>query len=140
MALEVATGSIQGKATQEKKRPNFHAFVDDIVNEYSSDQETHVLLDNEGNHKKNDAWLAQHSNVQSHFTPTSARWLNECEIRFGIFSRQALRGASFASPQQRRARIEDLNARYNLTSKPFKSRKREVQEAQLKANIDNLII
>jgi transposase len=138
-ALAVATGKIQGKVTQEKKRTDFQAFMDDIVKEYSSDQELHVVLDNYSTHKKNDEWLAQHPNVHFHFTPTSASWLNQVEIWFGIFSRKALRGASFASPQQLRQRIENFIARYNPNSKPFKWRKREVRGAQLKDNIGNLI-
>ena len=137
-ALEVSTGKIQGKVTQEKKRTDFQAFLDEIVEEYSPDQELHVVLDNYGTHKKNDEWLARHKNVHFHFTPTSASWLNQVEIWFGIFSRKALRGASFASPQQLRQRIEDFIKRYNPNSKPFKWRKREVKGSQLKDNIANL--
>ena len=137
-ALEVATGKIQGKVTQEKKRTDFQAFLDDIVGEYSPDQELHVVLDNYSTHKKNDEWLACHNNVHFHFTPTSASWLNQVEIWFGIFSRKALRGASFASPHQLRQRIEDFIKRYNPNAKPFKWRKREVKGSQLKDNIANL--
>ena len=137
-ALEVSTGKIQGKVTPEKKRTDFQAFLDDIVAEYSPDQELHVVLDNYGTHKKNDEWLACHQNVHFHFTPTSASWLNQVEIWFGIFSRKALRGASFASPQQLRQRIEDFIARYNPNAKPFRWRKREVKGSQLKYNIANL--
>jgi transposase len=136
-ALAIATGKIQGKVTQEKKRTDFQAFMDDLVGEYAPDQEIHVVLDNYSTHKKNDEWLARNPNVHFHFTPTSASWLNQVEIWFGIFSRKALRGASFASPQQLRQRIEDFIARYNPNSHPFKWRKREVRGAQLKDNIAN---
>ena len=136
-ALEVATGKIQGKVTQEKKRLDFQAFMDELVKEYSSEQELHVVLDNYSTHKKNDEWLARHPHVHFHFTPTSASWLNQVEIWFGIFSRKALRGASFANPQQLRQHIEDFIARYNPNSKPFKWRKREVKGAQLKDTIAN---
>ena len=136
-ALDVSTGKIQGKVTQEKKRPDFQAFLDDIVAEYDPDQEIHVVLDNYSTHKKNDEWLARHTQVHFHFTPTSASWLNQVEIWFGIFSRKALRGASFASPQQLRQRIEDFIERYNPHSKPFKCRKREVKGSQLQDNIAN---
>ncbi len=139
-ALEVSTGKIQGKVTQEKKRTDFQVFMDEIVDEYSPDQEIHVVLDNYCTHKKNEEWLARNKNVHFHFTPTSASWLNQVEIWFGIFSRKALRGASFTSPQALRQRIEDFIERYNPDSKPFKWRKREVKGAQIKDNIDNLII
>lgn len=82
--------------------------------------------------------MTKNKNVHFHFTPTSASWLNQVEIWFGIFSRKALRGASFASPSDLRQRIEDFIARYNPNAKPFKWRKRDVKGAQLKDNIVNL--
>lgn len=139
-ALEVSTGKIKGKVTEAKRREDFQRFMDEIVAEYSADQEIHVVLDNYCTHKKNEKWLAKNKNVHFHFTPTSASWLNQVEIWFGIFSRKALHGASFTSPQDLRQRIEDFIIRYNPGSKPFKWRKREVKGAQLKNNIENLII
>ena len=65
-------------------------------------------------------------------------WLNQIEIWFSIFSRKALRGASFASPHELRQRIEDFIECYNPESKPFKWRKRDVRGAQIKDNIDNI--
>src|SRR6201984_1038311 len=82
-ALEVATGVIRGKT------------------------------DNLSTHKKNDDWLAAHPNVTFHFTPTSASWLNQVEIWFGIFSRKALAGASFASIAQLVQAIRDFTEAYN---------------------------
>jgi len=139
-ALEVATGKIRGKVTEAKKRVDFQAFMDDIVSEYSPDQQLHVVLDNYCTHKKNEEWLEKHSNVHFHFTPTSASWLNQIEIWFGIFSRKALRGASFSSPGRLRQRIEQFIDQYNPDSKPFKWRKREVVGSQIRDTIDNLII
>jgi len=139
-ALEVSTGNIQGKVTEAKKRIDFQKFMDEVVAEYSSDQELHVILDNYCTHKKNEEWLARNNNVYFHYTPTSASWLNQVEIWFGIFSRKALRGASFTNPQELRQRIEDYIKRYNPDSKPFKWRKREVKGAQIKDNIENLTI
>ncbi len=137
-ALDVSTGKIQGNVTPEKKRTDFQAFLDDIVAEYDPAQEIHVVLDNDSTHKKNDEWLARHTHVHFHFTPTSASWLNQVEIWFGIFSRKALRGASVASPQQLRQRIEGFIERYNPNAKPLQWRKREVKGSQLKDNIANL--
>lgn len=138
-ALEVSTGKIHGKVTEEKKRVDFQAFMEEIVAEYPPDNQIHVVLDNYCTHKKNDEWLSRNKNVHFHFTPTSASWLNQVEVWFSIFSRKALRGASFASPQELRQRIEDFIERYNPDSKPFKWRKREVKGAQIKDNIQNLI-
>lgn len=136
-ALEVATGKVIGKVTESKKRDDFQSFLDEIVAEYASEQQIHVVLDNYGTHKKNEAWLAKHPNVHFHFTPTSASWLNQVEIWFGIFSRKALRGASFSGPAELRKRIEAFIASYNPGCKPFKWRKREVVGSQLRNNIAN---
>jgi len=114
--------------------------MDDVVAEYSPAHGIHIVLDNYCTHKRNEEWLAKNTNAHFHFTPTSASWLNQVEIWFGIFSRKALRRASFASPRELRQRIEDFIKRYNPDSKPFKWRKREVKGSQLKDNIVNLAI
>jgi transposase len=136
-ALEVSTGYIHGKVTEKKKREDFQSFMTDIVNEYDKDQEIHVVLDNYCTHKKNEEWLLKHKNVYFHFTPTSASWLNQVEIWFGIFARKALRGASFSSPAELKQRIEDFIEQYNPNSKPFKWRKRKVVGSQLQDTIEN---
>ena len=109
-----------------------------MVWEYQQDQEIHVILDNYSTHKKNEVWLSNHPNVKFHFTPTSASWLNQVEIWFGIFSRKSLAGASFRSTEELREQIEAYVKNYNKHSKPFKWRKREVRGSQIKDNIDNL--
>jgi transposase len=68
-ALEVSTGKIKGKVTEAKKREDFQQFMDEIVAEYSADQEIHVVLDNYCTHKKNEEWLAKNKNV--HFQDLS---------------------------------------------------------------------
>ena len=137
-ALEVATGVIRGKTTQTKKRVDFQAFMTDLVAEQPPDREIHVILDNLSTHKKNDDWLAAHPNVTFHFTPTSASWLNQVEIWFGIFSRKALAAASFASIAQLVQAIRDFTEAYNRNAAPFVWRKREVKGAQLRNTIVNL--
>jgi hypothetical protein len=145
-ALEVATGVIRGKTTQTKKRVDFQAFMTDpcsrqgqaLIAEQPPDREIHVILDNLSTHKKNDDWLAAHPNVTFPFTPTSASWLNQVEIWFGIFSRKALAGASFASIAQLVQAIRDFTEAYNRNAAPFVWRKREVKGAQLRNTIVNL--
>jgi transposase len=137
-ALNVATGAIQSKTTTTKKRPDFQAFLDEVVAEVPADREVHVILDNYSTHKKNHDWLAAHPNVSFHFTPTSASWLNQVEIWFGIMTRKTLRGASFNSTEQLTQAIKDFIAAYNEKSVPFVWRKREVKGAQLRNTIVNL--
>lgn len=137
-ALEVATGIIRGKTTQTKKRADFQAFMDEVIEDQPAERQIHVILDNLNTHKKNDDWLAAHPNVTFHFTPTSASWLNQVEIWFGIFQRKTLNNASFRSIEQLIKAIHDFTAAYNQNAAPFVWRKRDVRGAQLRNTIVNL--
>ncbi len=137
-ALEVATGTIRGKTTQTKKRADFQVFMDELVADQPADRQIHVILDNYCTHKKNEGWLAAHPNVTFHFTPTSASWLNQVEIWFGIFQRKTLSNASFSSVGQLADAIRAFTDAYNQNAAPFVWRKREVRGAQLRNTIVNL--
>jgi transposase len=137
-ALDVATGQVETSTTNLKRREEFLQFMDKIVDDEPLERELHVILDNYCTHKKCDEWLAKHPNVHFHFTPTSASWLNQVEIWFGILSRKALRGASFKNIVQLRQAIEAFIAAYNPRAKPFKWRKRDVRGSQLRNTIINL--
>lgn len=137
-ALRVATGQVHTKVTKTKKRPDFLAFMDDVVTELPKDKEIHVILDNYCIHKRCDLWLADHLNVSFHFTPTYASWLNQVEIWFGIFTRKALTGASFGNTGDLIRAIEAFVAAYGEAAKPFVWRKREVKGSQLRNTIVNL--
>ena len=126
-ALEIATGAIHTQTTKYKRRVEFLEFMDRAVAELPEDKEIHVIVDNYCIYKKNEAWLSQHTNVFSHYTPTSASWLNQVEIWFGIMSRKTLRGASFKNTEELRKAIEAFVNAYSKTAKPFVWRKREVK-------------
>jgi transposase len=138
-ALDVATGIVRNKTTATKTRVDFQAFMDEVVADVPADQEIHVILDNYCTHKKNDAWLKAHPKVTFHFTPTSASWLNQVEIWFGIFTRKALKGASFDSKQALAKAIQDFCEVWHENAHPFVWRKREVKGAQLRNTIGNLL-
>jgi transposase len=137
-ALQVATGLIQTATTTRKRREEFLEFIDQIVAETPAERQLHVILDNYCTHKKCDAWLALPSKVRFHSTATSASWINQVEIWFGILSRKALRGASFKNVTELRQAIEAFIAAYKRKAKPFKWRKREVKGSQLRNTIVNL--
>lgn len=137
-ALNVATGHIKAKTTQYKTREDFIEYLNEVVAEYSKDQDIHVILDNYSTHKKNQTWLANNPNVHFHFTPTSASWLNQVEIWFGIFSKKSLEGSSHVTTDALSEHIMAYVENYNIACKPFTWRKREVRGSQLKNNIVNL--
>jgi transposase len=138
-ALEVGTGQVHTKFTEQKKRDDFLSFLDGIVADQPPDKEIHVILDNYSTHKRNGNWLAQfEGRVQFHFTPTSASWLNQIEIVFSLLQRKTLSGASFKTKDELREAIEAFFRKHNERAKPFRWRKREVKGSQLRNTIANL--
>jgi transposase len=138
-ALEIASGHVFAQTTEQKKREDFRRFLDSVIAEFPIDKEIHVILDNYCTHKRNTDWLNKYEGrVQFHFTPTSASWLNQVEIWFGLLTRKTLRGASFSSKDQLRLAIEAFVAKTNEHPKPFHWRKREVKGGQLRNTIINL--
>jgi len=130
-ALEIATGLVKAGHYTRRRRREFLHFVNGLLADYP-DQDVHVILDNLSTHKpKNDRWLARHPNVQFHYTPTHASWLNQIECWFSILSRKALNGASFTSPRQLRAAIDAFIEAYNQAAAPFEWTKRHVQPVSL---------
>ena len=94
-ALEIATGRVHAQTTDQKKREDFRQFLEAVIAEMPVDKEIHVILDNYSTHKRNGDWLTQYEGrVQFHFTPTSASWLNQIEIWFGLLTRKSLRGGA----------------------------------------------
>lgn len=138
-ALNVATGLIKAQTTQTKTREDFQNFMDIVMQDLPENKDVHVILDNYCTHKKNDEWLNKYAGrVHFHFTPTSASWLNQIEIWFGILSRKTLKGASFNNVAELKNAIEAFIIRHNQNAQPFKWRKPEVKGSQIKNNISNL--
>ena len=139
-ALNVATGYVHTETTAQKKREDFQGFLGSVISDLPEDKEIHVILDNYGTHKKNEHWLEENykKRVHFHFTPTSASWLNQIEIWFGILSRKALQGASFSSKEKLVESIRAFTSRHNENPTPFKWRKREVHGSQLRNTIKNI--
>jgi transposase len=137
-ALNVATGVVKTKTTATKKREDFQAFLEDVLQGVPSHQQVHVILDNYSTHKRNESWLKNYPNVHFHFTPTSASWLNQVEIWFGILTRKALINASFSSVQELAKAIQDFTDAYHQNARPFVWKKREVKGSQLRNTITNL--
>ena len=136
-ALEVATGLVKAGHYRRRRRVEFLDFMNALLAQYPG-QQLHVILDNLNTHKpKHDRWLARHQNVQLHFTPTHASWLNQVEVWFSILASQALAGASFTSPEQVRERIDAFIAAYNQQAHPFEWTKQVVFSKHPRAKYAN---
>lgn len=137
-ALNVATGHIKAQTTQTKTREDFQNFMNSVMQDLPENKEVHVILDNYCTHKKNDAWLEKYGGrVHFHFTPTSASWLNQIEIWFGILSRKTLKNASFNNVVELKNAIEAFIERHNQNAQPFKWRCPEVRGSQIKNTLSN---
>jgi hypothetical protein len=79
------------------------------------------VLDNYHTHKHEEInqWLAKHSRITLHFTPTSGSWLNLVEVFFSIITRQAIRRGSFDSVKDLVTAIRTFIDGYNERCQPF---------------------
>src|SRR5512132_653632 len=91
-----------------------------------------VTMQRINTHKKNEHWLKAHPNVQFHFTPTSASWLNQVEVWFSILQGQSLSGASFTSLKQLEQHINAYIKAYNDQAQPFVWTKKKVRQRRFK--------
>jgi len=106
-ALETQTGAVIGKTAARHTSDQFVAFLEQIVSSQRRDREIHIIADNLSAHKtaKVVAFLEAHPNVQLHYTPTYASWLNQVERFFGLRTEKALKRGSHTSLAQLRAAI-----------------------------------
>jgi transposase len=131
-AFNVGSGEVVGRHYKRRRRVEFLDFMNRVVAQHPS-KEIHVILDNLSTHKpKRDMWLARHSNVHFHYTPTHASWLNQIEIWFSILAGKSLKGASFASVSQLIDHISSFINSYNATARPFIWTKAVVHQKRLK--------
>ena len=130
-ALEVATGKIIAAHSKRRRRVEFLDFMNSVTAAFPG-RKLHVILDNLNTHKKNEHWLKAHPNVQFHFTPTSASWLNQVEVWFSILQGQSLSGTSFTSLKQLQEHIDAYVNAYNDKAEPFIWTKKKVRQRRFK--------
>jgi len=119
-ALEVATGKVTDRCYQRHTNTEFLDFLKQVAKAYPR-RELHVVCDNYATHKHPNvqAWLAKHSRVTLHFTPTSGSWLNMVEIFFGIITKQAIRRGTFESVRDLKDGIRAFIDGWNRRCEPF---------------------
>src|SRR5215475_4692408 len=130
-ALEVATGKIIATHSKRRRRVEFLDFMNSVTAAFPN-RKLHVILDNLNTHKKNEHWLEAHPNVEFHFTPTSASWLNQIEVWFSILQGQSLSGTSFSSLKQLQDHIDAYVNAYNDRAEPFVWTKKKVRQRRFK--------
>jgi len=130
-ALQIATGTVIASHSKRRRRVEFLGFMNRVVAAFPN-RELHVVLDNLNTHKKNERWLKNHPNVQFHFTPTHASWLNQVETWFSILQGQSLTGASFTAVTELQEHIDAFIRAYNEKAQPFVWTKKKVRQQRFK--------
>lgn len=112
-ARERRSGSSHGKA-------EFLDFMNKVARAYPR-RELHVICDNYHTykHEETNRWLARHSRITLHFTPTSGSWLNLAEVFFSIITRQAIRRGTFTSVRELVEAIRRFIDGWNDRCRPF---------------------
>lgn len=121
-ALETQSGEILGKTASHHTSAEFVGFLADVIASQPAGKEIHVVADNLSAHKTKlvDAFLAAHSNVRLHFTPTYSSWLNQIENWFAKIQRQVITRGVFHSLPDLRSKLLRYIRHYNKTATPIK--------------------
>jgi transposase len=121
-ALETQSGEILGKTARHHTSAEFVGFLTDVVASQPAGKEIHLIADNLSAHKTKlvDAFLATHTNVRLHFTPTYSSWLNQVENWFAKIQRQVITRGVFRSLPDLRSKLLRYIRHYNKTATPMK--------------------
>src|SRR5215210_5763840 len=121
-ALNTASGEVLGKTAARHTSAEFVAFLADVVATQPEGKEIHVIADNLSAHKTQAVteFLAAHTNLQLHYTPTYSSWLNQVEIWFSKIQRDLITRGIFTSKADLARKIARYIKGHNKSAKPFK--------------------
>ena len=122
-AFGIASGEIMGRVTRRHRAKEFLAFLRQIDKAVADQLDVHLILDNSSTHKTKavQRWLTARPRFHTHFTPTSASWLNAVEGWFAQLERRALQRGTFTSVAELREAIRQFIKAHNVeTAKPFR--------------------
>lgn len=121
-AFRVGDGKVIGKIEKKHRGIEFLNFMKIVYRRWGhTTKQLHIVLDNLATHDVEPVqqWLAKKKNVQFHFTPTHASWLNQIEIWFAILQQQAIRRGSFETTEDLGEKLMTFINEYNKRAKPF---------------------
>jgi transposase len=121
-AFNTKTGEVLGKTAARHTSAEFVAFLTDIVVNQPPGKEIHVIADNLSAHKTGQVkdFLAKHSNVHLHFTPTYSSWLNQVELWFSKIERDVIARGVFTSVPDLKRKLMSYIREYNKEPKTVK--------------------
>ena len=120
-ALDVKTGKVIGECHRRHRAQEFRQFLQTVDANVPAELEVHLILDNYGTHKTAAIrrWLSSHPRFHTHFTPTSASWLNLVERWFALLTEKRIRRGTFLSTRALEKAIQEFLDVHNHQSKPF---------------------
>ena len=121
-ALNTATGEVLGMTAPRHTSEQFVGFLGDVVASQPEGREIHVICDNVSSHKTElvQAFLAEHANVQVHYTPTYSSWLNQVENWFSRIQRDVISRGIFTSVKDLDKKLMRYIRQYNKDPRPLK--------------------
>ncbi len=121
-ALNPQTGNVMGQTAARHTSTEFVKFLEEVVSSCPADQPVHIILDNLSVHKAAPVreFLAEHPNVEIHFTPTYSSWLNQVEIWFSKLQREVIDRGIFTSVADLRHKLLRYIRLYGKSAKPFR--------------------
>lgn len=124
-ALDVASGKVITKMTDQHRAVEFRAFLNLIDKSVPAELSVHVICDNASTHKAPEIarWLKRHRRFTLHYTPTYSSWLNQVERWFSELTTKKLRRGTHHSVAELRRDINDWVEHWNANPRPFVWRK-----------------
>ena len=127
-----------GLCQQWHTRVEWLKFLRQIDRETPNGKTLHLVADSDATHKHLavQEWLVKHPRFNTHFTPTSASWLNMVERFFRDISEGRLSRGVFTSVPELVTAIDEYVAHHNIDSKPFIWTKsaRDILQKVIRAN------
>lgn len=120
-ALNTKSGEIIGECHPRHRAREFRRFLDTIDAAVPATLDVHLIVDNASTHKTPliHRWLARHSRVHVHFTPTGSSWINLVERWFAALTEKQLRRGVHRSTRELEAAIRRYIEITNARPKPF---------------------
>jgi transposase len=121
-ALNTRTGTVLGQTASRHTTEEFVAFLAQLVALEAEAREIHIVLDNLASHKTQrvQQFLAEHSNVHLHFTPTYSSWLNQVENWFAKIERHVIARGIFTSVKDLARKLMCYIRVHNRSARPIK--------------------
>src|SRR5215469_3253428 len=120
-ALDVAIGRVIGQCMPRHRHQEWLKFLRRIEATAPKHLDVHLIFDNDATHKHPAVrtWLKRHKRFHTHFTPTSASWLNQVERFFGLITGDRIRCGVFKSVSELVDAINQYLDHHNADPKPF---------------------